>query len=267
MGLFPWKLSSLWASQPSAGASPLSPAADLVLTPLRPVGPPVRVGELWADQPLLALVTRRPGCPLCREEAAKLNEKKAQLEELGVRLVAIVKENLPDEVADFEHYWSSEILWDPDLGFFKAIGGGAVYKHSVVAFLLKLLSPFHPALRANVRRATAAGFTGNFVGEGLIAGGLYVLHPGGGLQYAFLEAELGDHAPLQEVVEVCQRLAAEQLWVPIDEDGEELPPVSVVAPDPQPTAFAPSKPRISLVAEAPACSQCHAGAMQGSFRH
>lgn len=35
--------------------------------------------DLWARQPVVVMVTRRPGCLLCREEAAKLYAKKPEL--------------------------------------------------------------------------------------------------------------------------------------------------------------------------------------------
>ena len=66
----------------------------------------IKSDDLWKDQAVLLLVLRRPGCVLCRGEAKSLWGKKAQFEELGVRMVCLVHEAIPDEIKAFwPEYW------------------------------------------------------------------------------------------------------------------------------------------------------------------
>ncbi|RKO83808.1 hypothetical protein BDK51DRAFT_49645, partial [Blyttiomyces helicus] len=48
---------------------PLPQPDDITLSKLNGQGE-FKASELWADRPCLVLVVRRPGCALCREEAA-----------------------------------------------------------------------------------------------------------------------------------------------------------------------------------------------------
>ena len=55
---------------------------------------------------------------MCRLEAARWQQQKPQLDEMGVGLVVIVKENLDTEIDDFiEHAWKSKegLYMDPTL--------------------------------------------------------------------------------------------------------------------------------------------------------
>ena len=66
----------------------------------------IKSDDLWKAQAVLLLVLRRPGCVLCRGEAKSLWGKKAQFEELGVRMVCLVHEAIPDEIKAFwPEYW------------------------------------------------------------------------------------------------------------------------------------------------------------------
>uniref|UniRef100_A0A8W4FK04 Peroxiredoxin-like 2A n=1 Tax=Sus scrofa TaxID=9823 RepID=A0A8W4FK04_PIG len=60
------------------------------------------------------MAVRRPGCFLCREEAADLSSLKPRLDELGVPLYAVVKEQVKNEVKDFQPYFKGEIFLDEE---------------------------------------------------------------------------------------------------------------------------------------------------------
>ena len=83
---------------------------------------------------------------MCRVEAHELSSHKEQLEKLGVRLLAVVKEAIPEQVQQFRGtYWSGELYIDEDLGFFKALGGGTVQSKGLFALASS-------AVRANNKR-------------------------------------------------------------------------------------------------------------------
>uniref|UniRef100_A0A673V3W7 Peroxiredoxin-like 2A n=1 Tax=Suricata suricatta TaxID=37032 RepID=A0A673V3W7_SURSU len=68
--------------------------------------------ELWEKNGAVIMAVRRPGCFLCREEAADLSSLKPKLDELGVPLYAVVKEQIGTEVKDFQPYFKGEIFLD-----------------------------------------------------------------------------------------------------------------------------------------------------------
>lgn len=108
------------------------------------------------------------------------------------------------EIEAFEKdVWpGGEILMDKDLAFFKALGGGSYDQKSILMFLAKLVLP-GTQLKQNI--AQSKGYTNNFVGEGLIVGGLFVLRKGGAIEYAHREEEIGTHAPLEDVIAAAKR--------------------------------------------------------------
>jgi hypothetical protein len=213
-------LSAARTSRNSASMAPVSipaslssPLADTPLVPLpRAEGAaaaPLRAGTLWADKPAVVMAVRRPGCQLCRAEASKLHLIKPQLDAAGVRLVALLHEELPEQVAEFKaQFWPGELYLDSEKRFFSAVGGGDVRRGSLVSFL----NPFSRiwcALRAlrvdararlrccshnmhavhhcrtNVKASKEAKVDGNFVGDGLTFGGLLVIKKTGEVEYAF----------------------------------------------------------------------------------
>ena len=121
--------------------APLSPlpdiSADAPLKPLlAPTAEPVKTGSLWADKAAVILAVRRPGCQLCRAEVSKLHTIKPQLDAAGVRLVAVLHEELPEQVAEFKaDFWPGELYLDETKAVFAAVGGGSVRRGSLLSFL------------------------------------------------------------------------------------------------------------------------------------
>ena len=67
--------------------------------------------DLWATQPVLLLVLRRPGCVLCRGESRSLWDKKEEIQKLNMRMVCLLHEAIPEEVKDFwPEFWYAAAL-------------------------------------------------------------------------------------------------------------------------------------------------------------
>jgi hypothetical protein len=140
----------------------------------------------------------------CRSEAAKLHERKAEINDLGCDLVCLLKENIADEVEAFhrEPYWSpsTPLYLDEDMTFFKALGGGKVRKGGLSSF-------FKPGLwKRYGKMDKATKEDANLKGEGTILGGTYVVSKEG-VQYQFKEKDFGVAAPLDEIIDACKRAA------------------------------------------------------------
>mmetsp|Transcript_17713 Transcript_17713/g.29554 ORF Transcript_17713/g.29554 Transcript_17713/m.29554 type:complete len:92 (+) Transcript_17713:480-755(+) len=88
--------------------------------------------------------------------------------------------------------------------WFKAIGGGTLDQKSLITWLVRAL--FLPFTRAAKNLAHGKGIEGNFVGEGLITGGLYVINKGGGVAWSHREAEIGDAFDVDDVLQAVTAL-------------------------------------------------------------
>jgi len=155
---------------------------------------------------------------MCRNEAAKACARADDMKAAGAsRIVALLKEDNDTEVAAFrETYWSEEVLLDEQKRFYIALGGGQEYKpyNGVAAFLAMLANPFSKSrTKASMSAAKANGIDGNRIGEGFVAGGIYVVRQDGQAAYAFLEEDIGDHAPVEDVIEAVKAAVKGEVYL------------------------------------------------------
>jgi len=183
------------------------PLTSFAAAPLQPLpraasASPVPAGSLWEKGAAVVMVVRRPGCQLCRAEAMKLHSIQPQLEACGVRLVAVVHEELPEQIAEFKgEFWpGGELYLDSAKAFYGACGGGEVRRGALSSF-------FNPFSRIWKNVKASEGVKGNLVGDGLLLGGLLVVRKGGEVEYAFQEKTFGDYAPPEEVLEAARAAA------------------------------------------------------------
>lgn len=71
---------------------PLSAIQEAVLVDVD--GKRHRAADLWASQPVLFLLIKRPGCVLCRAHARRIWSVKPTFDEMGVKLVCLVGSSL-----------------------------------------------------------------------------------------------------------------------------------------------------------------------------
>jgi len=128
---------------------------------------------------------------------------KPELEKVGCKLVCLLHENLPEQVAEFKPaFWPGDLYLDNDKAFFAAVGGGKPRAMS----LLSLLNPFGEAMKNYGRsKKTISDF--NMKGDGLVGGGLMVIK-GNDVLYAYQEKTFGDHAPTENVLEAAKKAAS-----------------------------------------------------------
>ncbi|XP_024372646.1 uncharacterized protein [Physcomitrium patens] len=167
---------------------------------------PFKASNLWSEKATLFFCIRRPGCVMCRAEAHQLFARKPIFDALGVQLVAVLLEDIDEEVwAFWPRFWAGMVVLDEKRDFFRALGGGKLMKDNLfTGFCL------NPLARLNWKRAMKTGIPGNARGEGLIKGGLFIVRRGkGGVSYQFAEKNFGDWAPLDEVLQVCHYMKNE----------------------------------------------------------
>lgn len=136
---------------------------------------------------------------MCREEAAELSSLKPQLEELGVPLYAVVKEDVGTEVQNFRPYFKGEIFLDEKRRFY----GPRERKMGLLAFL-------RVGVWMNGLRAFKKGFMGNVSGEGFVLGGVFVIGRGQqGILLEHREIEFGDKVNIEDVIQAVRRIPRE----------------------------------------------------------
>ncbi|KAG5262714.1 hypothetical protein AALO_G00278060 [Alosa alosa] len=137
-------------------------------------------------------------------EASELSSLKPQLDELGIPLVAVVKEDVGEEVQNFRPYFNGEIYLDEKRRFF----GPRERKMGLSGFL-------RSGVWMNGYRAFKNGFLGNVYGEGFIMGGVFVIGPGSqGILLEHREMEFGDKVNIRHVANAVRDIQMELVPVP-----------------------------------------------------
>ncbi|XP_074089112.1 peroxiredoxin-like 2A [Macrotis lagotis] len=155
--------------------------------------------ELWKKHGAVIMAVRRPGCFWCREEAAELSSLKPQLDQLGVPLYAVVKENIGSEVENFQPYFKGKIFLDEKKKFY----GPQKRK-------MKFMGLIRLGVWQNYFRARNQGFSGNLEGEGFILGGVYVIGSGKqGILLEHREKEFGDKVNLASVLRAAKMIKSQ----------------------------------------------------------
>ncbi|XP_063814839.1 peroxiredoxin-like 2A [Pseudophryne corroboree] len=156
--------------------------------------------DLWERNGAVIMAVRRPGCFLCREEASGLSSLRPELDQLGVPLYGVVKENIGTEVEDFQPYFKGELFLDEKKRFY-----GPQKRKMMFMGLVRL------GVWLNFRRAWKAGFEGNLEGEGLILGGMFVIGSGNqGILHEHREKEFGDKANLTAILEAAKKITVQK---------------------------------------------------------
>uniref|UniRef100_A0A8D3A3L2 Peroxiredoxin-like 2A n=1 Tax=Scophthalmus maximus TaxID=52904 RepID=A0A8D3A3L2_SCOMX len=134
-------------------------------------------------------------------EAAELSSLKPQLDELGVPLYAVVKEDVGTEVQNFRPYFKGEIFLDEKKRFY----GPRERRMGILAFL-------RLGVWLNGLRAFKNGFMGNVLGEGFVLGGVFVIGRGQqGILLEHREIEFGDKVNIIDVIKAARRIPQELL--------------------------------------------------------
>ncbi|CDQ81181.1 unnamed protein product [Oncorhynchus mykiss] len=133
-------------------------------------------------------------------EASELSSLKTQLEDLGVPLVAVVKENIGTEIQDFRPHFAGDIYVDEKHHFY----GPLQRKMGGLGFI-------RLGVWQNFMRAWKAGYHGNMLGEGFVLGGVFVIGAGNqGILLEHREEEFGNKVENQDVLQAVKRIVPVQ---------------------------------------------------------
>ncbi|XP_020785273.2 peroxiredoxin-like 2A [Boleophthalmus pectinirostris] len=151
---------------------------------------------LWEKTGAVVMVVRRPGSLLCREEAAELSSLQPQLQNVGVPLFAVVKQNIGKELDTFKKYFSGKVYVDQQRNFY-----GPVQRWMFLSLFLRI------GVWRSLWRAYRRGFRGNLRGEGFVLGGVFVIGPEDqGILLEHREKEFGDKVNMLAVLTAVRKM-------------------------------------------------------------
>ena len=156
-----------------------------------------RLGDYWADKPVVLVFLRHFGCLLCRENAALLSERYDEITAAGAEVVAIGTGNqwyaqgfVEEEQVPYP------VLVDDD-----ALAAKAASVKKVDPFTLI----FDPRSIGGAIAAHRGGYRIHKSGKRVNQlGATFVVRPGPQVRYAHLDKHTADHAPIDEILAALQ---------------------------------------------------------------
>jgi len=181
---------SPWGGLASIAAAKLVPigvTAAAASTTAATAAAEVPLSSLWSSgKPVLIYGIRRPGCTLCRDNAASIWAKEKEFAALGVALAAVVHEAVDREVAAFSPaFWGGPLFCDADKALYRAFGDGSL-RTSGLGGLLNF------GVWKRIAAATGRVGGGNTSGDSSVMGGVLLVTAGPGgkdPKIAYLDVE------------------------------------------------------------------------------
>ncbi|XP_004288277.1 PREDICTED: thioredoxin-like protein AAED1, chloroplastic-like [Fragaria vesca subsp. vesca] len=169
-------------------------------------GDAVQFKDLWDQNEGVAVVAllRHFGCPCSWELASTLKESKAKFDSAGVKLIA-VGVGTPDRarvLAKRLPFPMDSLYADPDRKAYDTLGlyygwGRTFFNPAIIAKMLSRFGALRKAVENYTIRATPDDRSGV-----LQQGGMFVFK-GKQLLYARKDKATSDHAPLDDILNVC----------------------------------------------------------------
>jgi peroxiredoxin len=158
-------------------------------------GVPVRLGELWAERPLVLVHLRHFGCILCRRFAEDLREAWPRFGAAGVQLVAVGTGGM--------HY-AAEFVASREIPFPVLVDKHLV-SHDVIGVRSgHPLGLLRPAVLLAGAQAVAAGHKQGRTGpHPFVFGAAHVIARGGTLRYAWLNGDYQDNPSIPRLLETA----------------------------------------------------------------
>jgi peroxiredoxin len=156
-----------------------------------------RLGDTWADRPVVLTFVRHFGCLFCREQVRELKGELERIHRLGAEVV-VVGNGAPNFIAGFRETtgFTGPIYTDPSRATYRA----ASLKRGWTTFL-------HPRAVTNALRAITRGNAqGSVQGDPAQQGGTLIIAPPGRVLFHHISDTAGDHPELEKLLAVLEAM-------------------------------------------------------------
>ncbi len=163
-------------------------------------GEPVRLGDLWRDQPAVLIFLRHYGCVFCRDHAVQVHRARHRFAAAGARLVAIGL-GTPAQATQFREDQGVDIplLVDPDRRSYGAAGAKTGTLSELVGPRM-ILRGLIRTIASRLPRGSIVIHPGRVVNHPAQLGGVVVVAPDGSIRYAHMSEDVSDNPPIREVL-------------------------------------------------------------------
>ncbi|MDZ7728736.1 MAG: peroxiredoxin-like family protein [Dehalococcoidia bacterium] len=154
-----------------------------------------RMGDLWAEQPVVLVLIRHFGCLFCKEQVAELSKVTDRIHAAGGELV-IVGNGGPEHVQWFVEDFGVQtpVYTDPEAQAYRAVGAKR-----------GLLTAMNPG---SIRAALGARRKGykqtQTMGDAWQQGGVFIILPDGSMPFRYVSDYAGDHPDPERVVSALE---------------------------------------------------------------
>lgn len=151
-----------------------------------------RLGDLWADRPVVVVFLRHFGCHLCREHAALLSQRYDEVVERGGDVVAVGTGSVR---------YAQAFVADEDVPFTVLVDDDAEAANAAAVRSVTPFGLFSPRSWPGAWAARRAGHKVHKAGKRVTQlGATFVLGPGSQVRFAHVDAHTADHADLEAVL-------------------------------------------------------------------
>jgi peroxiredoxin len=163
-------------------------------------GNPVRLGELWQDEPVALVWVRHYGCVHCRSHAVELEAARSEFDDAGVRVV-LIGQATPRQAAHFRKRLDIElpVLADESRESYRVAG-------AKVATAGELLGP--RSVSAGLRKTFESRgkvHQGRIIGHPAQLGGAMVIAPGGEVTWSHMAEDASDNASPDDILAAARQ--------------------------------------------------------------
>jgi peroxiredoxin len=151
-----------------------------------------RLGDLWADQPVILVFLRHFGCHNCRDHAVQLRDRYDELRARGIELVAI---------GTGDQRYAGAFVRDERIPYLVLVDDHADAARAASVKVASWYRLLHPSTWKASIEAWKRGARIHKAGKRVTQlGATFVMGPGDYVRYSHVDADSTDHAPVPDIL-------------------------------------------------------------------
>jgi peroxiredoxin len=151
-----------------------------------------RLGDLWADRPVVLVFLRHFGCLHCREHAVDLASEYADLKAQGTELVAI---------GTGSTRYAAAFVRDESIPYLVLVDDDAEAANAAAVIVASWYRLLHPSTWKKTVDTWKRGHRIHKAGRRVTQlGATFVIGPGDNVRYSHVDDDSTDHAPVPDIL-------------------------------------------------------------------